>query len=151
MLSLLTMHVAGLKTLVLACGGTLLLAHIVMASLAITTLIVLASTTSIVMSHAARPVGPAMFCKMAELAIASLLKLVTHLVLCVGSNLFKLITQNKAFAQARVIDLVEVLREHLLVKFMARADVLCPVALVEGCVKLFHRETAAGLLKVTLG
>jgi hypothetical protein len=41
---------------------------------------------------------------MAELAIVLLSKLVAHLALCVGSKFVKLKAQNKAFAQARVVD-----------------------------------------------
>ena len=63
----LTMHVAGLKTLVLASGGTLLLAHIVGVSLAVATLIIFASTKSIVTSCAAQPVGPGLLRKIASL------------------------------------------------------------------------------------
>jgi hypothetical protein len=42
--------------------------------------------------------------KMAKLAPVALLELVTHLTLCVGSNLFELTVQDSAFAQARVVD-----------------------------------------------
>ncbi len=146
--SKLTMLVAGLKSLVLVWGETLLLTHIVGVSVAIATLIIFASTTSVVVLQSARPVGPVLLCKMAELAIVLLLKLVAHLVLCVGSNFVELMARNKAFAQARVVDQLKVLckrLEHLLTKFATRADVLRPVALVEGHVKPFHRETRGGL------
>ena len=152
--SVLTMHVAGLKTLVFARGGTLLLARIVGASFTVAMLIIFVSATPTVTLHAARPVGPALLRKMVEFAIVSLLKLVAHFALCDGLNLFKLTVRNKAFAQVRVVDQVEVLCERLeclLAKFMTRADVLHPVALVEGHVKLLHRETRAGLLEVVLG
>ncbi len=52
-LGVLTMHVVGLKTLVLAQGETLLTVRIVGALLILTTLTVLASTTSIVTPHTA--------------------------------------------------------------------------------------------------
>ena len=51
--SMLTMHMAGLKTLVLVRGGNLLLTRIVGASLAVAMLIIIASTTSINVLHAA--------------------------------------------------------------------------------------------------
>ena len=152
--SVLTMHVAGVKTLVLAQGETLLVTHIVGASLAVAMLTIFVSTTSIIASHAAQPVGPALIRKMAELAIVLLLKLVAHLALCVGSNFVKLMVQNEIFVHARVVDQPKVLREcleHLLAKFTTRADVLHPVALVEGHVKPFHRKTRGGLLEVALG
>ena len=103
-LGVLTMHVAGLKTLVLARGETLLTARIVGASLVLGTLAVIASTTSIVASHAAQPVGPALLRKMEELAIIALPKLMAHLALRIGSNFVKLAAQNEALAQAGVID-----------------------------------------------
>ena len=103
-LCLLAMHVAGLETLVLVRGRTLLAARIVGASLVLATLTVVASTTSAVASHAARPVGPALLRKMAELAIVMLPQLMAHLALRVGSNFVKLAARNKAFAQARVVD-----------------------------------------------
>ncbi len=90
MLSVLTMHVAGLETLVLAQGETLLTTRIVGAPLIFAMLTIFASTTSVVASHAARSVGPALLQKMAELAIMSLLQLVAHLALCVGSNFLEL-------------------------------------------------------------
>ena len=86
----LTMHVAGLKALVLAHGGTLFLAQIMVASLADATLIVLASTTSIIRTYAAQPIGLAMVCKMAKLAHVVLLEFVVHLTLHVDSNLVEL-------------------------------------------------------------
>ncbi len=79
-LCLLAMHVAGLETLVLVRGRTLLAARIVGASLVLATLTVVASTTSAVASHAARPVGPALLRKMAELAIVMLPQLMAHLL-----------------------------------------------------------------------
>jgi hypothetical protein len=62
--------------------------------------------------------------------------------------------RNRAFTQARIVDQLKVLRkrlECLLAKFTIKADVLYPVALVEGHVKPFHRETCAGLFEVALG
>ncbi len=59
-LCVLAMHVARLETLVLARGRTLLAARILGALLVLATLTVVASTTSVVASHAARPVGPAL-------------------------------------------------------------------------------------------
>ena len=59
----LTMHMAGLETLVLARRMTLLATRIVGASLILATLTVVASTTSVVASHAARPVGPVLLQK----------------------------------------------------------------------------------------
>ena len=109
---------------------------------------------SIVVLHAVRPVGTAMLHKMAELGIILLSTLMTHLALCVDTNLFKLMARNKAFAQVRVVDQVEVLckrLEHLLANITTRVDILRPVALMEGHVKPFHRETCAGLLKVAFG
>ena len=103
-LGVLTMHVAGLKTLVLARGDTLLTARIVGAPLVLGTLAVIASPTSIVASHAARPVGPALLRKMAELAIIALSKLMAHLALRIGSKFVKLAARNEAFAQAGVVD-----------------------------------------------
>ncbi len=110
-LGILPMHVAGLKTLVLARGKTLLTAGIVGASPVLATLTVIASTTSVVASHAARPVSPALLQKMAELAIVALPKLMAHLALRIGSNFVKLTARNKAFAQAGVVDRLEILRE----------------------------------------
>ena len=52
-LGILTMHVAGLKTLVLVQGETLLTARIVRALLVLATLTVIASTKSVVPSHTA--------------------------------------------------------------------------------------------------
>jgi hypothetical protein len=103
-LGVLTMHVAGHKTLVLTQGETLLTARIVGASLVLATLTVLALTTSIVALHAARSVGPALLRKMAKLAIIALSKLVVHLTLRISSNFVQLAARNEAFAQARVID-----------------------------------------------
>jgi hypothetical protein len=111
--SVLTVHVAGLKTLVLAWGETLLLAHIVGVSLAVATRIIFVLTTSVVLARSARPIGPALLCKMAELVVILLLNLVAHLTLCVGLNFVKLIVRNKAFAQARVVDQLKVLCEHM--------------------------------------
>ncbi len=104
MLGVLTMHVAGLKTLVLAQGETLLTACIVGASLVFTTVTVFASTTSVVASHAARSVGPALLRKMAELAIILLPKLVAHLALRIGSDFVQLTVRNEDFTQAGVVD-----------------------------------------------
>ena len=59
----LTMHVAGLKALVLARGETLLLVRIVGTSRAVTTLIIFALTTSVVTSHTVQPVRPTLFHK----------------------------------------------------------------------------------------
>jgi hypothetical protein len=56
----LTMHRAGLKSLVLVRREILLLVRIRGASLTFTTLAVFVSTTSVVALHAARPVGPAL-------------------------------------------------------------------------------------------
>ena len=92
--SVLTMHVAGRKTLVLTRGETLLLACIVGASLAVATLTIFTWTTSVVVLHAVLPVGPALLRKMAKLAIILLSKLVAHLALCVGSNFVKLTARN---------------------------------------------------------
>ena len=103
-LCLLAMHVARLETLVLARGRTLLAARIVGTSLVFVTLTKIASATSVVASHAARPVGPALLQKIAELAVVVLLQLMAHLALRVGSNFVKLAARNKAFAQARVVD-----------------------------------------------
>ncbi len=153
-LGVLTMHVAGLKTLVLARGETLLTARIVRALLILATLTVLASTTSIVASHAARPVGPALLQKMTELAIIALPKLVAHLALCIGSNFVELAARNEAFAQAGVVDQLEILRKrlkHLFAKLAARANVLRSVSPVEGHIEPFHGETCGGLLEVALG
>ena len=106
---------------------------------------------SVVASHAAQPVGPALLDKMTELAILSLLKFMAHFAFCVGLNFVELTAWNKVFTQARVVDQLKVLHErleHLLAKFTPRADMLCPAALVEGHLKPFNRETCSGLLKV---
>ncbi len=71
-LCILTMHVAGLETLVLARGRTLLAARIAGALLVLATLTVVPLTTSVVASHAAQPDGPVLLQKMAELAIVAL-------------------------------------------------------------------------------
>ncbi len=71
-LPVLTMHVARLEALVLVWGRTLLVARVVRASLVLATLAIVASTTSVVASHAAQPVGPALLRKMAELAVVAL-------------------------------------------------------------------------------
>jgi hypothetical protein len=98
------MHVAGLETLVLAWGRILLAAHIVGVLLVLATLTVVASTTSVVALHAARPVGPALLRKMAELVVVALPQLMAQLALCVGSNFVELAARNKAFTQARVVN-----------------------------------------------
>jgi hypothetical protein len=152
MLSVLTMHVAGLKTLVLAQGETLLIAHIVGSLLVFATLTLFA-LTSVVASHTGQLVGPALLQKMVDLAIISLSKLVMHLALRISSNFLKSTERNEALAQARVVDRLEILRkqlECLFAKFATRANVLRPVSPVEGHVKLFHGETRGRLLKVTL-
>ncbi len=153
-LGVLTMHMAGLKTLVLVQGETLLAARIVGASLVLATLTVIASTTSVVASHTARPVGPALLQKMAELAIIALPKLMAHLALHIDSNFVELAVWNEAFTQARVVDRLEILRERLerlFAKLAARADVLCSVSPMEGHVEPFHGEICGGLLEVALG
>ena len=153
-LGVLTMHVAGLKTLVLARGETLLTARIVGALLIFAMLTVLASMMSIVASHAARSVSPALHQKMAVLAIISLPKLVAHLALRIGSNFVKLMGQNKAFAQAGVVDRLKILREQLerlFAKFASRANVLCRVSPVEGRIEPFHGETVAGFSRLPSG
>ena len=104
MLSVLTMHVAGLKTLVLMQGETLLTARIVGTLLVFATLTVFASMTSVVASHAARSVGPALLQKMAELAIILLPKLLAHLALRICSNFLKFMARNVAFTQSGVVD-----------------------------------------------
>ena len=71
-LRVLAMHVARLEALVLAWGRTLLVARVVGALLILATLAVVASTTSVVVSHAARPFGPALLQKMAKLAVVAL-------------------------------------------------------------------------------
>ena len=135
MLSVLTMHVAGFKTLVLARRETLLLTPIVGASLASGTLTIFASMTSVDALHTVQPVGPALLQKMVELAIVVLLKLMAHLAFCIGLNFVELTARNKAFAQARLVDRLKVLREQLerlFTKFTTGANVLRPVSLVEG-------------------
>ncbi len=117
-------------------------------------LTVIASTTSVVAAHAARPVGPALLQKMVELAIIALPKLMAHLALRIGSNFVKLAARNKAFAQAGVIDRLEILckqLERLFAKLAARADVLPSVSPMEGHIEPFHGETRGGLLEVALG
>ena len=153
-LGVLTMHVAGLKTLVLARGETLLTARIVGALLILATLTLIALTTFVVASHAARPVGPALLQKMAELAIIALPTLMVHLALRIGLNFVKLAARNEAFTQVGVIDRLEILRkqlERLFVKLAARANVLRSVSPVEGHIEPFHGETRGGLLEVALG
>ena len=107
---LLTMHMAGLKAFVFVHGGTLLVARIVAAPPTVATLIVLTPTISIDASHAARPVGPVMVCKMAELAIVALSKLFAHLVLCISSDLVKLMVLIITVVQLSIVDGLEVLR-----------------------------------------
>ena len=153
MLSVLTMHGAGLNSLVLARGETLLIVCIVGVFFIFAMLTtVFASTMFVVASHAAKPVGPALLQKMVELAIILLSKLMAaH---CVGLNFLKLKARNESFAQARVVFQLKLLRkqlEHLFAKFATRAKVLRPVSPVEGHVKPFHGETCGGLLKVALG
>jgi hypothetical protein len=153
-LCILTMHVAGLETLVLARGRTLLAARIVGALLVLAMLTIVALTTSVVPSHAVRPVGPALLQKIANLAIVAIQQLMAHLTLCVGSNFVKLAARNKAFAQARVVDRLKILRERLqrlFVKLTARADVLRSARPVEGHIEPFHGEAQGGLLKIALG
>ncbi len=153
-LRVLAMHVARLETRVLARGRTLLVARIVGALLVLATLTVVVSTTSVVASHTARPFSPALLQKMTELAVVALLQLMAHLALRVGLNFIKLAARNKAFAQARVVDRLEILREQLqrlFAKFTARADVLRSVRPVEGHVEPFHEEARGGLLDVALG
>ena len=155
MLSVLTMHVAELKILVLlARRETLLTVRIVGAPLVFATLTVFASTTSVVASHAAQSVGPVLLRKIAELAIILLPKLVSHLALRVGLNFLELTARNEAFTQAGVVDRLEILRarlERLIAKFATRAQVLSPVSPVKGHIKPFHGETCGGLLEVALG
>jgi hypothetical protein len=71
-LRVLAMHVARLEALVLTRGKTLLVARILGALLVLATLAVVALTTTVIASHAARPFGPALLQKMAELAIVAL-------------------------------------------------------------------------------
>ncbi len=71
-LRVLAMHVARLEALVLAWGRTLPVARVIGASLALATLAVVASTTSVVALHAAQPFGPASLQKVAELAVIAL-------------------------------------------------------------------------------
>ncbi len=71
-LCVLAMHMARLEALVLAWERTLLVARVVGASLVLATLAVVALTTSVVASHAARPFGPALIRKMVELAVIAL-------------------------------------------------------------------------------
>ena len=85
--------------------------RIVGALLVLATLTVITSTMSVVASHAARPVGPALLQKMAELAIIALPKLMAHLALCIGSNFVELAVRNEVFAQAGVVDRLEILRK----------------------------------------
>ena len=111
--------------------------------------------TSVVASHTARSVEPALLQKMAELAIILLPKLVAHLALHVGLNFLEVMARNEAlFTQAGAVDRLEILRkqlEHLFAKFATRAKVLHPVSPVEGHIKPFHGETHGGLLEVALG
>ncbi len=71
-LRVLAMHMARPEALVLVWGRTLLVARVVGASLVLSTLAVVPLTTSVVALHAARPFGPALICKMAELAVIAL-------------------------------------------------------------------------------
>ncbi len=71
-LCVLAMHVARLEALVLAWRRTLLVARVVGALLVLAALAVVASTTSVLASHAAQPFGPALLRKMAELAVVAL-------------------------------------------------------------------------------
>ena len=110
--------------------------------------------TSVVASHTARSVEPALLQKMAELAIILLPKLVAHLALRIGSDFVKLTARNKAFTQAGVVDRLKILREQLdrlFAKFATRAKVLCSASPVEGHIEPFHGETCGGLLEVALG
>jgi hypothetical protein len=153
-LGVLTMHVAGLKTLVLARGETLLTACIMEAPLVLATLTIITSTTSVVASHAARPVGPVLLQKMGGLVIIALPKFVAHLALRIGSNFVELAARNEAFAQAGVVDRLEILcerLERLFAKLVARTNVLRSVSPVQGHREPFHGETRRGLLEVTLG
>ena len=123
------------------------------APLAFAMLTVFALTMSVVASHTAQPVGPALLQKMVEPAIVLLSKIVAHLALCVGLNLFELTARNEAFAKARVVDRLKILRdrlERLFAKFVTRANILHPVSPVEGHVKPFHGENCRGLLEVAL-
>ena len=148
------MYVGGLKTLVLARGETLLTVRIVGALLVLATFTVISSTTSVVASHAAQPVGPALLRKMVELAIIELPKLMAHLTLCIGSIFVKLAARNEAFTQAGVVDQLKILREQLerlFAKLAARANVFRSVSPVEGYIEPFHGETRGSLLVVALG
>jgi hypothetical protein len=142
-LGVLTMHVAGLKTLVLTQGETLLTTCIVGASLILATLTVIASTMAVIALHAAGSVGPALLQKMAELAIIALPKLVAHPAPRIVLNFVELAARNKAFAQAGFVDRFKILHkrlEHLLfMKLAARANVLCSVSPVEGHISLLVR------------
>ncbi len=114
-------------------------------------LVALATSPSLGMQ---RSVCPALLQKMVELAIIALPKLVAHLALHIGSNFVELAVRNEAFAQAGVIDRLEILRkrlERLFTKLAARANVLRSVSPVEGHIESFHGETCGGLLKVALG
>ena len=108
-LCVLTMHVAGLETLVLARGRTLLATYILGASLVLAALTLVGTTTFVVASYAVQPGGPALLRIMTELAIVALLQLMAHLTLHVGLNFAELAAQNKAFTQARVVDRLEIL------------------------------------------
>ena len=91
---------------------------------------------------------------MVELAIIVLPKLVAHLALCISLNFVELVARNEAFAQAGVVDRLEILREGLqglFAKLAARATVLRSVSPVEGHIERFHGETRGGLLEVALG
>jgi hypothetical protein len=81
-LGMLAKHVARLKILVLAHGGTLFVTRIGAASVAVATLNLLALTMiSAAALHAVQPVGLAMVQKIAQLAGVALLKLSAHLAL----------------------------------------------------------------------
>ncbi len=76
-----------------------------------------------------------------------------HLALRVGSNLVELAARNKAFACARVVNRLEILRERLqqlLAKFAAKAYVFRLVRPMEGHIKPFHGEARGGLLRLGL-
>jgi hypothetical protein len=146
MLGVLTMHVAGLKALVFAHRETLLVACIVAVPVTIAMRIVFASTISIVVItlHAVQPIGPVMVRKMAELASVVLLKLCAHLVLCVSLGLIQLMALIITVVQLSIVDDLEVLckrLQHFLTKLTTRADVLRPVALVEGHITIPQRDS----------
>jgi hypothetical protein len=155
MLSVLSMHVAGLKTLVLAQEETLLLARIVGASLAFATLTIFASTTSVVVLHTVQ-LATCRTCDAPKNGGAcNHIALEAHGASHTSRQLgfFKLTVRNKAFAQARVVNQLKILceqLERLFTKFAARVNVLRPVSPVEGHVKPFHGETCSRLLEVAL-